>query len=287
MSLLVFDDLTTGTAVYFDDLDSAPGVAQQANAVIVMSAGGAQEADEAYEQPLDVTIQLYSDSPQEFVAPVGAGSYLQSGVITAVFYTGATQEFIPAQISSYVQQGAVTAIFIPAASQSWVAGAAPGDFLHWMTGEIVVLPAGAQQYLPITDAVNLLLSYGGIAKFKAANPSRASATFTPMTVRYVSAILDCQDAEFQSGLGPQGYPLRVELALIRNGVRTPLASVTAESPRADFYEDQSIETAIDALKLAAQDGELEIELGGYRALPDRSLPIAFDGPVALSVDLVP
>ena len=289
MALLVFDDLTTGAEVYFDDLQAAPGIyyTQDGDAVVALAPDSSQSIVDIVEQPLDVTLEIFGGSPQEFLPDGGPGVYLQSASVQVIVYGGATHEFLSALVGSYTQATNAAITFLPASSQLHFAGVVPGEYLHQAAATVTFLPSALHQYVQYSDSVRAVLSFDSIGRFKDASPTTEVASFLPFSSRYISAVLSCADADWLAGLGPQGNPIRVELSLRRNGVRTPLASVSSATPRVDFFEGQTNDTAYQALRAAIAAGSLEIELGGYRALSDRALPISLSGPATLTVDMVP
>lgn len=253
---------------YYDVLDDVPGTVyvQQGTGALALSGGATQEWPGAYEQPLDCELGLYGGAIQSFVPPAAAQAYLQQGNLVLILVGGSHQEHTPVAAGEDGQTGNGMIFLSGGAFQQYVPGANPGDIAQFMDG-VVSLLGGAQQshVLPMFNR-SVTVDVASIPPYSQAPVPPVLFSFgapPPPSVSYISLQVESTDPLFETGVGPGGGELFIEIAL-RASARVPLASVSAARPKAEFFLGQS-GSGFDAMAAAVLQGNMQLELRAYEA----------------------
>lgn len=236
------------------------------------SSGSAQ----IYDQLLDVELQLYWSSTQEWVPAPAAALYTQSGNARLLFFGSAAQEYVGVLAGTYGQQGNLRITLAPNALQTWLGGAAPGEVLQQADFVLSLRPDGAQSYVPLNllfvrteelDYVPPLYAFEGASLRMdfSADVSQASR---------ITFLFGSDAQAWENQFGEDGGRIGVAIYLDESGVRRPIGSVTYQNAEIVLYPNTEI---FQRLATALLQGPVDFVVGAYESLPTKSIPMGIEG----------
>jgi hypothetical protein len=108
------------------------------------------------------------------------------------------------------------------------------------------------------------------------NKTRMMFTVEPVTAEFIAFAVESLSAQFQLSTLPTGGAPFIELVLVRaNGTKLPLCSLSNAADRVEFVPNQDTSGRFEALAAAVLTGTITLEVGGFEALPNRSVSRAY------------
>jgi hypothetical protein len=159
------------------------------------------------------------------------------------------------------------------AAGNWGAFSAAASFTTLQSGGSVQTPFQTR-----TQSAAAVAARNGL------QPTRLTFSCEPVTADYIAFSLETLSTNFKLPLLPTGGAPFVELVLIRGASRLPLCSLSEMNDRVEFIAGADLSQRFQSLAAAVATGSVTIEIGGYEALPSRSIPRAFsDGQFTLTM----